>query len=128
MIDGVNKVIVGFDDQHKAKAFWMDTVGFSLFRDFGDCPGTNWVELSTPDNRSGFVLARKGVPIPYSPPNLSNISFFTPDVRAAHDKLRERGVLFTDEGVTQQSWGLSAMFFDHEGNAYNISERGEFVE
>lgn len=128
MIDGVNKVIAHFEDQRKAKAFWTETIGFSLYRDFGDCPGTNWVELATPDNRSGFVLARKGRPIPYSPPTLRNVSFYATDLQETYEDLRSRGVRFTEDGVTLQTWGPSAIFFDHEGNAYNISERGEFVD
>jgi len=48
MIGGVSKVVIEVENQERAKAFWVETLGFELAQDapYGQ---ERWLEVRTPD-------------------------------------------------------------------------------
>jgi hypothetical protein len=66
MIGGVSKVVIGVEDQERAKACWVETLGFEVAQDapYGQ---ERWLEVRTPDKAVVVVLdVRKG-PRPTAP-------------------------------------------------------------
>jgi hypothetical protein len=76
MIGGVSKVVIGVEDQERAKASWVETLGFEVAQDapYGQ---ERWLEVRTPDKAVVVVLdVRKG-PRPTAPdPSLPTSSVF----------------------------------------------------
>jgi catechol 2,3-dioxygenase-like lactoylglutathione lyase family enzyme len=55
MISGVSKVVIEVQDQERAKAFWIETMGFELVQDarYGE---ERWLEVRSPDQATDLVL------------------------------------------------------------------------
>jgi catechol 2,3-dioxygenase-like lactoylglutathione lyase family enzyme len=55
MISGVSKVVIEVHDQDRAKAFWIETMGFELVQDapYGE---ERWLEVRSPDQATDLVL------------------------------------------------------------------------
>ncbi len=126
MLVGINKVFTFVEDRTAARDFWVKTMGFILYRDFGDCPGQDWVEILTPDQRGGIIVAPRPEGMPSTAGQLSHLAFWCEDVRSYRDELESRGVVFVED-ITEESWGLSTTFRDVEGTHFNLSERKEIV-
>ncbi|QYN22750.1 VOC family protein [Amycolatopsis sp. DSM 110486] len=125
-IVGVGKVVVGVEDQARAKAFWADTVGFTVTTDVPyDDQGNRWVEVTAPD---GTILVLSAAPedrrhfegrdeLP-----TSNVFFHADDIVNTCQELSERGVDFPAK-PQRQPWGWWAMFTDSEGNRFALQQR-----
>jgi catechol 2,3-dioxygenase-like lactoylglutathione lyase family enzyme len=123
---GLNKVFLFVGDRTKGRDFWVQKMGFPLYRDFGDCPGQDWVEVLTPDRRGGLVIAGRPEGMPSSAGQMSHAAFWCEDLEKTRKDLEANGVVFTEE-IKEESWGLSTMFQDEEGTIFNISQRKEVV-
>jgi lactoylglutathione lyase len=127
MITGVSQVIVEVGDQHRAKEFWTEIIGFEPATDAPYGEGGRWIEVAPPDGSPLLVLSprrtdevRRHVPdhLPHSP------VFFTCDeIQATHGELSERGVKFTTP-PTKMDFGWWALFEDNEGTRYALGQRG----
>jgi predicted enzyme related to lactoylglutathione lyase len=117
MISGVSKVVLPVDDQHRAKEFWTERVGFELRRDesYG---GERWIEVSPPDGTPLLVLSlripdepRREVPdeLPHSP-----VFFNCADSEATRRELTRRGVEFPVP-PQRQHFGSWSLFDDADG-------------
>jgi len=123
MIDGVSKVVIEVEDQDRAKAFWIETMGFGLVQDapYGE---ERWLEVQTPDHAMNLVLElRTDEPrgqrvIPPLLPT-SNVMFRCTDVSATYEELSARGVAFPQPPV-RQPFGWWCMFNDTEGNRFAL--------
>ncbi|MGW4489905.1 VOC family protein [Amycolatopsis sp. NPDC004368] len=122
-ITGVGKVVVGVEDQARAKAFWSETVGFTVTTDVPyDDRGNRWVEVTAPD---GTILVlspedrrpeqRAGLPT-------SNFFFHADDIVKTYHDLAAKGVDFPAK-PEKQPWGWWAMFTDTEGNRFALQQR-----
>ena len=82
-------------DVDRAKAFYIDVLGFEERFDgpFGE--GMRWVELAPPDAQASIALVTWFDQMP--PGSLTGLVLDTPDARAAFETLTERGVEFTGE-------------------------------
>ncbi|MET7989977.1 VOC family protein [Amycolatopsis sp. NPDC005232] len=125
-IVGVGKVVVGVEDQARAKAFWADTVGFTVTTDVPyDDQGNRWVEVTAPD---GTILVLSAAPedrwhfegrdeLP-----TSNVFFHADDIVKTCRERSERGVDFPAK-PQRQPWGWWALFTDSEGNRFALQQR-----
>jgi catechol 2,3-dioxygenase-like lactoylglutathione lyase family enzyme len=119
---------VPVDDQAKAHRFYTEVLGFEAKLDIpiGDA---RWLTVVSPGDSDGvqLLLEPEGLPamrslkealvadgIPYT-------SFSVPDVRAEYDRLRGRGVTFTQEPL-QAGPVTTAVFDDTCGNLIQIVE------
>ena len=60
MISGVSKVVIEVHDQDRAKAFWIETMGFVQDAPYGE---ERWLEVRSPDQATHLVLElRTGEP------------------------------------------------------------------
>jgi len=118
MITHIKFVSVYVSDQLRALDFFTNKLGFDVLTNvaFGE---QRWVEIAPPGAQTGLTL--------FTPPGMEDrIGTFAPfvftceDVRATYEELRARGVEFTQE-PKQESWGVSALFKDPDGNTYLLS-------
>jgi catechol 2,3-dioxygenase-like lactoylglutathione lyase family enzyme len=120
-IKQVGRVMVPVSDQDKAIAFYTDKLGFSLATDvpFGD--GERWVEVAPPGG--GTALALVPPRGEYQTGRMTGIALGSPDPRADHAELQEKGVdvdaeLMGGDGTVP----LLFSFRDADGNQLMLVE------
>jgi catechol 2,3-dioxygenase-like lactoylglutathione lyase family enzyme len=120
MIRGVKFVSIPVADQDRALAFYTEKLGFRVVTDQPFDDKQRWLELAIPGAETGLALFRteEGP----QPGGFMNMSFWTDDARATAKTLKERGVEFVAE-PKKESWGVSAIFKDTEGNRFVLSSR-----
>ncbi|MFW6195651.1 MAG: VOC family protein [Chloroflexota bacterium] len=118
------------DDQEKALAFYTDVLGFEKKADiaFGE---SRWLTVVAPDDPDGteLLLEPAGHPAvgPFRDALVSDgipfTSFGVDDVAAEYERLKARGVRFTQPPV-EMGPVTTAVFDDTCGNLIQIAERG----
>ena len=114
------------DDQRKALDFYTKTLGFTKKTDI-DLGGASWLTVVSPEQPDGteLLLEPSGHPAvkPYKDALVEDgipaTSFAVDDVQAEFDRLRSRGVTFTQE-PTEMGAITTAVFDDTCGNLIQI--------
>ena len=116
------------DDQAKAHRFYTDVLGFTTKHDvpLGEA---RWLTVVSPDDPEGTELLLEPDGHPAAKPFKSALvedgipaaSFGVDDVRAEYERLRDRGVRFTQE-PTQMGPTTTAVFDDTCGNLIQIAQ------
>ena len=124
MISGVSKVVIGVQDQDRAKAFWTETMGFELVQD-APYDQERWLEVRSPDHAIDLVLELRtgesdGRDVPETLPT-SNVMFHCDDLSATYEELAARGVEFPQPPV-QMPFGSWSMFNDSEGSRFALEQ------
>ena len=115
------------DDQAKALAFYTDVLGFEKKEDvpIGE---HRWLTVVSPANRDGVELVLEPDEHPAAKPfklalvedGIPFTSFAVEDISAEHQRLRDRGVRFTQE-PTEMGPVTTAVFDDTCGNLIQIA-------
>ena len=113
-------------DQRKALEFYTNTLGFTKKTDI-DLGGASWLTVVSPEQPDGteLLLEPSGHPAvkPYKNALVEDgtpaTSFAVDDVQAEFDRLRSRGVRFTQE-PTEMGNVTTAVFDDTCGNLIQI--------
>jgi catechol 2,3-dioxygenase-like lactoylglutathione lyase family enzyme len=123
----VTSVLV--DDQAKAHRFYTDVLGFVTKHDIplGDA---RWLTVVSPEEPDGTELLLEPDSHPAARPfkaalvedGIPATSFGVADVQAEYERLRGRGVQFTQE-PTQMGPTTTAVFDDTCGNLIQIAQR-----
>lgn len=122
-ITHVGRTTVYVDDQDRAKAFYVDTLGFELVGDqpMGEPGSPRWIEVRPPGAQTAIVLYQADETFP-QPTGLNPILWEVDDITKTHDELKARGVEFPTEPVLA-SWGKWwATFKDSEGNEFGLGQ------
>lgn len=132
MIAHIGRVTVFVRDQDRARAFYVDQLGFEVRQDVEMGPGgARWLEVAPPAAQTGLVLYR---PTPAMPGASSYalaeslIGTFAPfvlevdDMDATAQELTVRGVAFADVPV-RQPYGWWATVRDPDGNTIGLHQR-----
>jgi len=114
------------DDQRKALEFYTNTLGFTKKTDI-DLGGASWLTVVSPEQPDGteLLLEPSGHPAvkPYKDALVEDgipaTSFAVDDVQAEFDRLRSKGVRFTQE-PTEMGNVTTAVFDDTCGNLIQI--------
>jgi catechol 2,3-dioxygenase-like lactoylglutathione lyase family enzyme len=128
-------VVVPVSDVDRAKQFYAEQLGFRVDHDTTVSPGNRVVQLTPPGSGCSIVIGEGIVPdMPAG--SLKGLQLVVSDLRAAHARLRERGVEVGDIQVVGQSPtpqpdeldNVGFVFFsDPDGNGWavqQISSRG----
>jgi catechol 2,3-dioxygenase-like lactoylglutathione lyase family enzyme len=112
-------VTVPVADVDRAKAFYVNVLGFEERFDgpFGE--GMRWVELAPADSQATIALVTWFEQMP--PGSVTGLVLDTPDAHRAHAALTARGVEFTGD-VREDPWGTSASFVDPDGNGWVLMQ------
>jgi catechol 2,3-dioxygenase-like lactoylglutathione lyase family enzyme len=111
-------VILPVSDVDKAKAFYVDQVGFVADHDVTVSEEIRFVQLTPPGSACSIAFG-KGL-TDAVPGSVKGLQVVVADAQAAHDELVGRGVAASE--VDPQPWGRFVNFADPDGNGWAIQE------
>ncbi len=111
-------VPVPVTDVDRAKAFYVDQVGFHADHDHTVSPEIRFVQLTPPGSACSIVI---GIGMTTMPPgSLRGLMAVVADADAARKELVERGVDVSE--VDEQVWGRFVHFADPDGNTWSLQQ------
>jgi catechol 2,3-dioxygenase-like lactoylglutathione lyase family enzyme len=111
----VNKLTMftlSVSDMPKAKAFYVDSLGLKVTKDYRQDDKNWWVTLTTPDGGVSINLARYGEFI--TKQGTVGLYFKSSDLAAAHEELSQKGVKVNDIQDDLFGPGSGVKFFQLE--------------
>ena len=100
-------------DQDRAKAFYVDTLGFELVEDTEMGPGQRWVQVRPGGGETSITLVTWFGTMP--PGSAKGTVFESDDLDADVAAIRSRGVDIAGD-IQQAPWGRFVTFDDPDGN------------
>ena len=114
----IELVAIPVTDVDRAKAFYVDQVGFNADHDIPVREGLRFVQLTPPGSACSIVM---GTGITQMPPgSQKGIQMVVANAEAARQELIGRGVAASDVDV--QPWGSFVTFSDPDGNTWSLQE------
>ena len=114
----IELVAIPVTDVDRAKAFYVDQVGFNADNDYQVTETLRFVQLTPPGSACSVVM---GVGITDMPPRSQRgVQMVVSDVAAARDQLISRGVAASEIDV--QPWGSFVTFSDPDGNTWALQQ------
>jgi catechol 2,3-dioxygenase-like lactoylglutathione lyase family enzyme len=111
-------VVIPVSDVDRAKAFYVEQVGFNADHDHRVSETLRFVQLTPPGSACSIAL---GEGITDAPPgSVKGLQVVVDDAQAAHDHLAERGVSVSE--VQQLAWGSFVYFSDPDGNHWSVQQ------
>ena len=111
-------VILPVSDVDRAKAFYVDQVGFVADHDQTVSEEIRFVQL-TPRGSACSIAFGKGL-TDATPGSVRGMQMVVDDAQAAYDELSGRGVEV--DGVHDEAWGRFVFFVDPDGNKWALQE------
>ena len=105
-------------DIDRAKAFYVDQVGFNDDHDHQFSEEIRFVQLTPPG--SGCSISFTTGAHEMEPGSLDGLQLVVEDANAVHDELAERGVDVSD--VEDLPWGRFTFFSDPDGNKWSVQQ------
>jgi catechol 2,3-dioxygenase-like lactoylglutathione lyase family enzyme len=118
-IQDVIVVSVPVSDQDRAKAFYVDTLGFELVRDDDSVPGLRWVQVAPKHGGTALTLVTWFESMPAG--SLRGLVLTSDDLQKDYEELQARGVAF-DQPPRQQPWATEAVLHDPDGNSLVLQQ------
>ena len=113
-------VSVPVADQDRARAFFVDTLGFELLADNPMGPDQRWVQVGPKGAATSVTLVTWFPTMPAG--SVKGLVIGCDDIQSTYDELSSRGVQFSGP-IERQSWGTFATFDDPDGNGWVLMER-----
>jgi catechol 2,3-dioxygenase-like lactoylglutathione lyase family enzyme len=107
-------VAVPVTDVDRAKAFYVDQVGFNADHDYQVSETLRFVQLTPPGSACSIVMGT-GI-TDMAPGSQKGLQVVVDDAAKLRDELRGRGVEASD--VDKQPWGWFVFFSDPDGNTW----------
>jgi catechol 2,3-dioxygenase-like lactoylglutathione lyase family enzyme len=114
----IEVVFLGVTDVDRAKAFYVDRVGFHADHDIQVSESLRFVQL-TPPGSACSVAFGQGI-TDLEPGAQRGVMMVVADVKAARDQLLAAGVDASEVDV--QPWGSFIRFADPDGNTWALQE------
>jgi predicted enzyme related to lactoylglutathione lyase len=111
-------VQVPVSDVDRAKAFYVDQVGFNADHDHQVTDELRFVQLTPPGSACSIAIGTGLGPMP--PGSVQGLQVVVDDADAAHDALAARGVDVSD--VQDFPWGRFVFFSDPDGNGWSVQQ------
>ncbi len=111
-------MMVPVTDVDRAKAFYVDQVGFHADHDHRVNESLRFVQLTPPGSACSIAIG-EGIS-DAAPGSIDCLQIVVDDVTAAHDELAERGVEVSD--VEELGWGTFTSFRDPDGNRWALQQ------
>jgi predicted enzyme related to lactoylglutathione lyase len=111
-------VFVPVTDVDRAKAFYVDQVGFNADHDVQVNPELRFVQLTPPGSACSVAM---GIGLTQMPPGTQQgVMMVVEDVKAVREQLIGKGVQASEIDV--QPWGSFVTFADPDGNTWSLQE------
>ena len=114
----IEVVFLGVSDVDKAKAFYVDQVGFHADFDQTVHEGLRFVQLTPPGSACSIAFG-EGITA-MEPGGQKGVMMVVDDVRAQRERLLANGVDVTE--VDEQAWGDFVYFKDLDENAWVLQQ------
>jgi catechol 2,3-dioxygenase-like lactoylglutathione lyase family enzyme len=111
-------VMVPVTDVDRAKAFYVDQVGFVADHDQRVHDALRFVQLTPPGSACSIAIG-EGI-TEATPGSVEGMQVVVGDVRLAHQELSARGVDVSD--VEDLAWGSFLYFSDPDGNRWALQQ------
>ncbi|HEX3813551.1 MAG TPA: glyoxalase superfamily protein [Mycobacteriales bacterium] len=111
-------VSIPVSDVDRAKAFYVDKVGFNADHDHRVNDEIRFVQLTPPGSACSIAIG-EGI-VKGEPGSVKGLQIVVPDAKAAHDELAGRGVEVSD--VQDLAWGSFVFFSDPDGNSWALQQ------
>jgi len=111
-------VSVPVTDVDRAKAFYVDQVGFNPDHDYQVTDELRFVQLTPPGSACSIVIGQ-GI-TEMAPGSQTGLQVVVEDVEAIRQELIGRGVDASE--VDKQPWGWFSYFRDPDGNAWSMQQ------
>jgi catechol 2,3-dioxygenase-like lactoylglutathione lyase family enzyme len=111
-------VAVPVADVDRAKAFYVDQVGFAADHDHTVSEEMRFVQLTPPGSACSIAFGR-GI-VDSVPGSVKGLQLVVADVGAARAELAGRGVEVSD--VQDFPWGSFVFFSDPDGNGWSVQQ------
>jgi catechol 2,3-dioxygenase-like lactoylglutathione lyase family enzyme len=111
-------VVVPVSDVDRAKAFYVDQVGFDADHDHQIDENLRFVQVTPPGSACSIAI---GTGITDAVPgSVRGLQMVVADIDAAHEHLADRGVTVSD--IEDLAWGSFVYFADPDGNAWAVQQ------
>jgi len=114
----IELVFVPVTDVDRAKAFYVDQVGFQADHDQQVDETVRFVQLTPPGSACSIAFG-SGI-TEMAPGSQQGLMVVVEDVRAARQELIDRGVEASEVDV--QAWGSFVGFSDPDGNSWTLQQ------
>jgi catechol 2,3-dioxygenase-like lactoylglutathione lyase family enzyme len=114
----IELVAIPVTDVDRAKAFYVDQVGFNADHDHQVNPELRFVQLTPPGSACSVVMG-EGI-TEMAPGSQRGIQMVVSDVAAARTSLLGNGVAASEIDV--QPWGSFVTFADPDGNTWSLQQ------
>jgi catechol 2,3-dioxygenase-like lactoylglutathione lyase family enzyme len=111
-------IAIPVSDPDRAKAFYVDQVGFNADYDHAVSDDLRFIQL-TPRGSGCSIAIGTGL-TDAQPGSVQGMQMVVADIQAAHAELSERGVEVSDVDV--QPWGSFVFFSDPDGNKWAVQQ------
>lgn len=111
-------VAIPVTDVDRAKAFYVEQVGFNADHDYQVNKDLRFVQLTPPGSACSVVLGTGVTQMP--PGSQKGLQVVVEDVEAARSELIARGVQPSEVDV--QPWGSFVTFSDPDGNTWALQQ------
>ena len=111
-------VAVPVTDVDRAKAFYVDQVGFNADHDHHVSDQLRFVQLTPPGSACSIVLGT-GI-TEMAPGSQQGLQVVVADIEEARRELIGRGVEASD--IDEQPWGKFIFFSDPDGNTWSVQQ------
>jgi catechol 2,3-dioxygenase-like lactoylglutathione lyase family enzyme len=111
-------VVIPVSDVDRAKAFYVDKIGFVADHDHTVSEDIRFVQLTPPGSACSIAFG-KGL-TEATPGSVEGLQVVVTDADAAHAELLARGADVSD--VKDLPWGRFVYFSDPDGNRWSIQE------
>ena len=112
-------VFVPVSDVDRAKAFYVDQVGFNADHDHQVSDEMRFVQLTPPGSGCSISIGT-GLGQDMAPGSMQGLQLVVDDIAAAHAELAGRGVEVSE--VERLPWGGFVYFADPDGNRWAVQE------
>jgi predicted enzyme related to lactoylglutathione lyase len=111
-------IAVPVSDVERAKAFYVDQVGFNLDHDHTVNDDLRFIQLTPPGSACSITIG-KGI-TKAQPGSVEGLQMVVADVEAARRQLVDHGVEASD--VQDYPWGRFVFFADPDGNRWALQQ------
>lgn len=115
----IELIHVPVSDVDRAKAFYVDQLGFNADHDFQVTAELRFVQLTPPGSACSIAIG-SGIGGTLQPGQQDTIQVVIPDADAVLAELRAKGV--DADGVDEQPWGRFVTLADPDGNRWTLQE------
>lgn len=114
----IELIIVPVSDVDRAKAFYVDALGWNADFDQRVSDTLRFVQVTPPGSACSIAFGEGLTDM--APGTMKGLQIVIPDADAALEHLRSNGI--EAQGVDEQAWGRFVFYTDPDGNGWSLQQ------